>query len=75
MTYAPRDYDNWKHDIKRELLRYSIGGGQVLSELELNKCWMSRLSINQVVSISSDASNGWTFDEAWTFNVGLDHDA
>lgn len=57
-------FDQWKKALKRLLLQFGVGGGQVLSELELNYCWMRGWSIYTAYDISTDVANGFSFEEA-----------
>lgn len=57
-------FDQWCKALKRLLLFYGIGGGQVLSNQELNYCWKRGWSIYTAFDISSDVANGFTFEEA-----------
>lgn len=57
-------FEQFCKDVRRLLLFYGVGGGQVLSNLELNYCWRRGLSIYTTYDISTDVANGFSFDEA-----------
>jgi hypothetical protein len=65
-------FDQWCKDLKRWLLHYGVGGGQVLSNLELNKCWTDGMSVETAYDISTDVANGFSFDEAYRAAKGYD---
>lgn len=64
------NFDDWCRDLRRELLRYGIGGGRVLTNYELRYCWHRGLSIHTTFDISSDVANGFSFDDAVAANAG-----
>lgn len=65
--YQP--FQNWCRDLKRHLLFYGVGGGQVLSPAELERCYRMDCSIDQAFNISSDVAAGVSFEEAFDANT------
>lgn len=64
------NFEHYCKDLKRLLLFYGIGGGQVLSNTELNYCWRRGLSVYTAYDISTDVINGFSFDDAVAAALG-----
>lgn len=68
-------FEQYCKDVKLMLLRFGVGGGQVLSNLELNKLWMDGMSIHSAFDVSTDVTNGFTFEEAFRAAKGYEIEA